>query len=144
MDFDIKKYELLDEQVFTFKNIEGDDVEIGADGENPARVVLYSPGSPKGAKALRKAERLGSLRLFRKMRNEFEQGEDENAKGEHVEKLVAFTKEWLNFPVDSTEFFANDRLVHMRKQVEEWIASFKGFKKGSSPNSVSTSGTLPG
>lgn len=132
--FDISKYELQDEAVLTFKNIEGDDVEIGADGVNPARVVLYSPGSPVGAKALRKADRLGSLRMFRKMRNEFEQNEDENAKREHVDKLVAFTKEWVNFPVDSGAFYANDRVVHMRKQVEEFIATFKVFKKGSSKN----------
>lgn len=132
--FDLSKYELQDEAVLTFKNIEGDDVEIGADGVNPARVVLYSPGSPQGAKALRKAERLGSLRMFRKMRNEFEQNEDENAKREHVDKLIAFTKEWVNFPVDSAAFYTNDRLVHMRKQVEEFIATFKVFKKGSSKN----------
>lgn len=137
MDFDVSKYELQDTATLTVKNARGDDDLVGADGTNKVTIEVYSPGSPEGVKALRKAGFHSQARTWRMMREQLDPNDAVNAEREHAQKLADFTKTVTNFPLDPLALYSNPRLVYIAKQVEEFIAKYGNFSKGSSASSPS-------
>lgn len=127
VEFDLSKYELADTAIIDIKNKQGDDLLIGADGTNPVRIEIYSPGSPQGKKAANKAARGAQMRVFRAARGETSPQDVQDAEREHVDKLVGFTKRIHNFPISPADLYSNDRLCYISRQVEEGINKFGNF-----------------
>lgn len=134
---DVSKYESADTAVLTFKNERGDDDLIGADGTNPAKAVMYSPGSEQGRKALLKAGRPQQLRMFRSMRGEILEQDSLDAERERIQKLTSFTAELINFPGTPSQLYSNPRLYWMHDQADTFITKPANFMKASSKSLTS-------
>lgn len=132
MTFDVSQYELEDTATLTLKNARGDDELLGADGLAVV-VEVYSPGSPQGVKALRKAGFHVQKRQWRMLREQLDPNDAVNAEKEYAEKLNDFTKSIsANFPVQPLQLYSNPKLCYIAKQIEEFIAKYGNFSKGSS------------
>ncbi|MFA7278909.1 MAG: hypothetical protein WC100_02330 [Sterolibacterium sp.] len=131
MTFDITKFELEETATLTVQNAKGDDDLIGADGINPVQIVGYGGGSRQMVKAQHKAGMQAQLRLQAMMRGKVDKRSGETADAEMVEKLVACTKEIINFPVPAAELYANQKLGYITKQFVKFLDEDANFLPGS-------------
>lgn len=145
-EFDPTQYELNDTGILTVQNAKLTDDLIGADKTNPVTIVIYSPGSRQGVKALHAAVRNATA-----LTQQFVHGRPAKNRGsemdeERVEKLVLITAEIRNFPYPggAEALYANPKLFYIADQVEAFFNDKANFSKPSTPSSVSTSGTQPG
>ena len=143
MTFDVSKYELEDTAVLVVQNAKGDDDLIGADGVNPVKIVAYGSGSPQAVKAQHKAGMVAQLRMQALFRGKVDKKAAETADAERVEKLVGFTKEIVNFPIEPADLYANPKLGYITRQFEKFVDDDSNFAKPSSANSPSTSDSSP-
>lgn len=130
-DFDLSQYELNDTGVLTVQNARGDADMIGADGKNPVRITLYGAGSDESAKAEHTAANAGAARQIAAFRGKGVKNESEISRADLINKLVAITASIDNFPVEPRALYSNNRLVYIRKQVQEFQAQDANFAKGS-------------
>lgn len=144
MTFDVSQYELEDTAVLTVQNASEDDDLIGADGTNPVKIVLYSPGSKQGVRALHKAGHQATARVRKVFRGKVDKTDAEAADQEEVEKLASFTKEIINFPISAEELYANPKLGYIKRQVSRFLDNDANFSKPSTKTSASSSDKAPG
>ena len=140
MEFDVSRYELADSAVLTLQNLERTDDLTGADGKNPVKITVYSPGSTQGVRALHKAGQAAQLRLQGLVRGKVEKNAAIAADAERVIKLVEITANIDNFPVEggATAIYSNPKLGDIADQVESFFSDKANFSKASSNNSSST------
>lgn len=144
MDFDVSKFELEETATLTVQNAKGDDDLIGADGINPVKIVAYSSGTKQAVKALHKAGQQAQLRMQALFRGKTDKKAAESADAEQVEKLVGFTKEIINFPIEPAALYSNPKLGYITKQFAKFIEDDANFSKPSSTALQPTSGTSLG
>lgn len=132
--FELSAYEIVDTSIVHLKNVHGNDVLLGNDGQ-PVWAEVYSPGSKEGVRALHKAGLASQARLMRTMRGELDKDDAKNADTERAAKLCGFLKRFSpNFPVDAAAVFANPKLNYISKQIEEYVGKDANFAQGSSPS----------
>ncbi len=137
-EFDISQYELEETAVLVVQNAKGDDELIGADGVNPVKIVAYGGGSRQAVKAAHKAGQQAQLRLQALVRGKIDKNAGEAADAELVDKLVAHTKEIVNFPVEPKDLFANPKLGYITRQFQKFVEDDANFAKPSSASLPST------
>lgn len=143
MTFDVSRFELDETAVYTVLNAKGDDDLIGADGMNPVQIVLYGSGSVQAVKAMHKAGLQAQLRMQALLRGKVDKDAAAAADAEQVQKLVACTKEIINFPIAPVDLYSNPKLGYITKGVIKFLDEDANFAKAATGNSPSTSGSSP-
>jgi hypothetical protein len=136
--FDISRFEIEDVATLTVKDVHGTSDLIGADGENPVTIELYSPGSVQGIKALHRAGMATATRLQSMARGKLDKKSAEIADKEAVDKLVGFTHKINNFPIAPEALYSNPKVGYITKQVADFISDEANFSKPSTTSSAST------
>ena len=133
-NFDLSQYELEETGVLVVQNAKGDDDLIGADGINPVKIVLYGSASSQMIKAQHKAGQQAQLRMQALFRGKVDKKAAEAADDELAAKLVAVTKEIINFPISPSVLYSNPKLGYIKNQVAKYLDDDANFAKPSTTN----------
>ena len=129
--FDVSAYELEDTATLTVQNIARDD-DMQYDGK-PVQVVIYSPGSKQGVRALHKSSQLAQLRMQALFRGKADKKGAEQADAERADKLTMITQGFINFPADPRTIYSNPKMIDFADQVESFFSDKSNFSKVSTP-----------
>ena len=134
MTFDITQFELEDTATLVIQDASMEN-DLLVDG-NQVVFTLFGPGSSEQIKAQHKANNAANLRAYAAMRGKTAKDTSEQGELDQNVKLAACTKDIANFPVEggALAIYSNNKLCYIKKQVEEFIASYANFKKPSLPN----------
>jgi hypothetical protein len=126
--FDITQFELNDTAALTVQTPAGEDMLI--DGK-PFIINLYGSGSDQFVKAKHKADNLSTIRVQNMFKGKTLNNAAELSEQELVEKLVACTASFENFPVSPADTYANPKLGYITKQVVKFLDDDVNFMKKS-------------
>jgi len=134
MTFDITQFELDDTATLTIQDASLEN-DLLVDGK-PVLFILYGPGSTEHMKAQHKANNAANLRAYAAVRGKAAKDSSELGEQDQNVKLASCTKDITNFPVEggALAIYSNNKLCYIKKQVEEFLASYANFKKPSLPN----------
>jgi len=127
-EFNLSDYELNETSALTVQTPAGDDMLING---KPFIINLYGSGSPQFVKAKHKADNLSTLRVQSMFRGKTVQNAAALNDQELVEKLVACTASFENFPVSPADTYANPKLGYITKQVVKFLDDDANFMKKS-------------
>lgn len=128
---DLSAYEMLEFATLTVQDASGQE-DMLYEGK-PVQIVLFSQGSKEGVRASHKAAQLSHLRQMGMVRGKIDKNIGEATDKEEVDRLVAMTKEIINFPVTPKELYSNTLLLYITKQAQRFIADDANFAKPSTP-----------
>lgn len=130
--FDITAFEAADTALLEVMGI-NDEPLLGLGGL-PVTIELYGPGSVQYAKATAKVDNANTARAMAAMRNKPQKDAAEEARRNHMEKLVACTKSVNNFLVSPADLYDNRKLGHITNQVAKFIEDWANFLPQSEKN----------
>lgn len=125
LEFDISKYETLDEGVFTFLDPSGE--ELLGEGGEPVTVDLYGTGSKQYVNAKYKLDNDNQARSIAVLRGKTGKNVAEETRVSQAAFFAACTKSISNFPLAPIDIYKNPKLNYLTSQVDKWLGDDENF-----------------
>jgi len=123
--FNLADFEASDTAWLELENIKGDGPLLV--GGAPVRVEIRSPGTKEASSAQHKLETAATTRTYAAMRGKASKETVESKRAERVEKLLAVTVRFENFPAAPQEVFGNPKLGYITDQVAAFHGDWGNF-----------------